>query len=415
MSTLRESLTTGSDYNAATYDNAWAAQTFKHAAAFECTNIRLLMARYPNTGADDAAYCAIFAVDGADKPTGSPLSNWANLPYTAFTVHDTYSWVEFIFTTKPYLLANTRYAIVLKGGTGTSQRWFGHRIDTTDGEYVVGDLLRGQYWTSPDAGVTWSDVSHGSDADAMFEVWGGDPYAPTVTTQAVTDITDVSATGNGNITSLGAPAATQHGHCWALTANPTIVDSKTENGVPAAIGAFTSSITGLTQRTLYHTRAYATNSVGTAYGADVEFTTYAVYPTEAITRVTGLVHRYDRDAGTYQLEVWLGQVTAEDDIRAAMTIPISVLPGKSVEEIVRDILRRRGYGHPAVLEEPTTYVAKYPTKPAAKPAPEMQPEPPWEQWFRKWIVPAPPMPAPKPLNWLERWMLKYLPIKGPKK
>ena len=39
------------------------------------------------------------------------------------------------------------------------------------------------------------------------------------------------------------------------------------------IGAFTSSITGLTPGLLYHVRAYATNAVDTVYGEDVTFTT----------------------------------------------------------------------------------------------------------------------------------------------
>jgi hypothetical protein len=40
-------------------------------------------------------------------------------------------------------------------------------------------------------------------------------------------------------------------------------------------GSFTSSITGLSPGTIYHVRAYATNSVGTAYGSDLSFTTPA--------------------------------------------------------------------------------------------------------------------------------------------
>jgi len=37
-------------------------------------------------------------------------------------------------------------------------------------------------------------------------------------------------------------------------------------------------MTGLKQQTLYHTRAYATNSSGTGYGQDVTFTTQAAQP-----------------------------------------------------------------------------------------------------------------------------------------
>ena len=47
----------------------------------------------------------------------------------------------------------------------------------------------------------------------------------------------------------------------------------------SATGPFTSSITGLTPGTLYHVRAYATNTAGTSYGGDVSFTTAAFVPT----------------------------------------------------------------------------------------------------------------------------------------
>ena len=98
--------------------------------------------------------------------------------------------------------------------------------------------------------------------------------APTVTTQAVTDIAGTTATGNGNVTDLGIPNPTEHGVVWSTSADPTIADSKTTDGPVSATGAFTSAITGLTQGTLYHVRAYATNDIGTVYGEDVTFTTY---------------------------------------------------------------------------------------------------------------------------------------------
>ncbi|MEX2028178.1 MAG: hypothetical protein WD988_01610 [Candidatus Curtissbacteria bacterium] len=46
---------------------------------------------------------------------------------------------------------------------------------------------------------------------------------------------------------------------------------------------FTVSATGLTPSTLYHYRAYATNSIGTSYTTDDTFTEDAVVPTPAQT------------------------------------------------------------------------------------------------------------------------------------
>lgn len=94
---------------------------------------------------------------------------------------------------------------------------------------------------------------------------------PTVTTQAVSDIADTTATGNGNITDLGEANPTAHGVCWNTTGTPTTADDKTDEGAASATGAFTTSITGLTEGTLYYIRAYATNSYGTSYGGEVNF------------------------------------------------------------------------------------------------------------------------------------------------
>lgn len=99
------------------------------------------------------------------------------------------------------------------------------------------------------------------------------PAAPTVTTQAVTNVGTSSATGNGNITDLGIPNPTAHGVCWSTSANPTIANSKVDRGAASATGAFTAAITGLAEGTTYHVRAFATNTSGTSYGEDVSFTT----------------------------------------------------------------------------------------------------------------------------------------------
>jgi parallel beta-helix repeat protein len=111
------------------------------------------------------------------------------------------------------------------------------------------------------------------DDRGAYEFQLGGIGAPTVTTQAVTNITQSSATGNGNITSLGTPNPTEHGVVWSTSANPTTADSKTTDGPVSATGAFTSNITALAPGTLYHVRAYATNTAGTSYGDDVSFTT----------------------------------------------------------------------------------------------------------------------------------------------
>lgn len=106
----------------------------------------------------------------------------------------------------------------------------------------------------------------------------------TVTTTAVTSLTSTTAVSGGNITNDGGAPITARGVCWATTANPVATGLHTTDGTGS--GTFTSNITGLTPGTAYHVRAYATNSFGTAYGADVPFNSAAVIPTVTTTAVT---------------------------------------------------------------------------------------------------------------------------------
>src|SRR5664280_1423004 len=110
---------------------------------------------------------------------------------------------------------------------------------------------------------------------------------PTLTTTALTNITTTSVTSGGLISKDGGATVTARGVCWSTTSNPTVGDSHTSDANGA--GSFTSDITGLTPNTLYHVRAYATNKVGTAYGADISFTTTPiVVPTLTTVAVTSI-------------------------------------------------------------------------------------------------------------------------------
>lgn len=99
----------------------------------------------------------------------------------------------------------------------------------------------------------------------------GDPEAPTVTTQAVSNIQTTTATGNGDVTNDGGETITERGVCWKTSTGPTTSDDKATSS--GTTGAFTASMTDLTPDTLYYVRAYAINSVGTSYGNEVTFIT----------------------------------------------------------------------------------------------------------------------------------------------
>jgi uncharacterized protein (TIGR02145 family) len=98
---------------------------------------------------------------------------------------------------------------------------------------------------------------------------------PVITTTSVSAITNTTSTTGGNITSDGGATITARGVVWSTSINPTIaLSTKTTDGTGP--GTFTSNITGLTPNTTYYVRAYATNSVGTAYGNEISFTTLPI-------------------------------------------------------------------------------------------------------------------------------------------
>jgi|GEM_PF-2440166 len=97
---------------------------------------------------------------------------------------------------------------------------------------------------------------------------------PSVATSAVTVISSTAATGGGNVSNDGGAPVTAKGICWSINTTPVTSDLKTADGT--GTGTFGSSLGGLSPGVTYHARAYATNSVGTAYGSEVTFTTWTL-------------------------------------------------------------------------------------------------------------------------------------------
>ena len=170
-------------------------------------------------------------------------------------------------TVNPNGLATTYY---FEWGTSTS-----YGSTTTSGSAGAGTsaVTISANLTSLTTGVTYHYRAVGSNTDGTS--YGLDmtftPGAAAVTTTAASAITATTATSGGNVTTDGGTPVTARGVCWSTNVNPTISDSHTTDG--SGTGVFTSSLTGLSPNTTYHIRAYATNSGGTFYGEDLQFTT----------------------------------------------------------------------------------------------------------------------------------------------
>ena len=184
---------------------------------------------------------------------------------------------DYPVTERGFLFAdNTQFNGAVEYSTGAGSGQF---------HYTVSNLqLATRYYYQAYAqsamGITYGDVLY---FDTQAEM-------PTVLTLDVMDVKASKATVTGNVTATGGAYVTHRGVCWSTAQNPTLNDSHTDDG--NGLGVFTSHITGLTPDTTYYVRAYATNSVGTAYGEQQSFTTRSAFycGTDTLTDYDGNVY-----------------------------------------------------------------------------------------------------------------------------
>ena len=110
-------------------------------------------------------------------------------------------------------------------------------------------------------------TSYGEDVE--FTTKNGLPGVTTVDSESVNG---TSAVINGKVDDNGGNVTTSYGFAYAETDNPTIDGFKIEIGTDG-IGAYSGKIEGLKTSTKYYVKAYATNSKGTSYGDQIDFTT----------------------------------------------------------------------------------------------------------------------------------------------
>jgi hypothetical protein len=110
-----------------------------------------------------------------------------------------------------------------------------------------------------------------------------------------------SAEVSGAVTFDGRTASDTHkGICYGTSPNPMVGTNDT-SFEGTGTGSFQSKLTGLQPNTTYYARAYATNSVGTAYGGDTSFLT-ATHPDVSLNQISNI---------SYYSASCQGQVTFE--------------------------------------------------------------------------------------------------------
>ena len=130
-------------------------------------------------------------------------------------------------------------------------------------------------------------TSYGNEL-SFITLSGNGSSSLNLTTTLITNITKTTASGGGNIISDGGSDVTARGVCWSTANNPTTNNNKTTDGI--GTGPFISQITGLTASITYYVRAYAVNSVETAYGNEVSFITSSETSESTVTDVDGNIY-----------------------------------------------------------------------------------------------------------------------------
>ena len=211
--------------------------------------------------------------------------NSTNWSFSTLSTNSSTSITNANYTSPNVVKINSDHYLLLRGASSSveAQVCF---VNTSNWATSLGSSL--QVYNSSPSGlslslVKLSDAIYSSVfgisslADAITQTIKVEPpvVAPTVTTQAVSDITKDSATGNGNITATGGANATRRGFCYlqGSSGDPTTANSVVYDDGSFGTGAYTKAITGLTPNTAYRVRAYAVNSAGTSYGSTVGFTT----------------------------------------------------------------------------------------------------------------------------------------------
>ena len=219
-----------------------------------------------------------------------------SVPYALYSNYSAHSGDTTLHGTRPTVVSDSSNSV-----SYTSAKLFGHvstdggeliiykgfcvdttHLPTTSSSYVITGSAIGSY------NMVVSGLSSGTHYHARgfatnaFGTAYGDTISfttltvtvPTVITDSVTSVTSTSAVFAGDVTRSGGAFVTAKGICYDTLPAPTIASHLSPAG--SDTGVFTTTLSGLATSHLYYARAYATNAIGTAYGATDSFTTVLV-------------------------------------------------------------------------------------------------------------------------------------------
>ncbi len=150
-----------------------------------------------------------------------------------------------------------------------NMNWNNHAVPTINDHVIIPSTANNMPRVTDPAAVNSLTLSQGSKLivaeNKMLKIAGF------ITTNPVTAFSPSTAVSGGEISNGSGLTITARGVCYGTTPYPDINGPKTQNG--SGTGSFTSNLTGLTSNTIYYIRAYATNSLGIAYGQEVSFLT----------------------------------------------------------------------------------------------------------------------------------------------
>lgn len=164
-----------------------------------------------------------------------------------------------------------------EGMTQVSARGFVYGTSSGSSTYSVTTGAGAGTYTSTlsglTAGTTYFARSFATNAQGIgygAEINFATLTTPTVSaTATITSITGTTASGGGTISADGGSSVIARGIVWGTSSGSSTYSITTGTGT----GTYTSSLTGLSIGTTYFVRAFARNSVGTAYGPEISFAT----------------------------------------------------------------------------------------------------------------------------------------------